>query len=78
MTKALLETIAEKHKIDFMFLGENYQTRTTDMPAITINAPYMSEAFIKEILLRKPVFVHFHLKYNKGFVHWLAWKLRKK
>lgn len=71
MTKDLLENIAKIHQIDFLEIEERY-------PAfLVLSAPYMSKNFIKHVENMRPANIWIKYDYSKGFIHWLAWKLRK-
>jgi hypothetical protein len=73
MTKELIELIAEEHKIDFF-------TMEVIPPEgrIVLRAPYMTKAFVKEIERWRPAVLYAEYQYHKGFISWLAWRLRKR
>lgn len=79
MTRDLILSIAIKHDIDFVTIDEKGLIDPLyDFPSVTISAPYMSKDFIVDMNTHWPVTVELDLKYGKGFIHWLAWRLRKK
>lgn len=71
MTINIIKNIAKKHKIDFLKI-EN----TVNAFKLLIIAPYLSKKFIEDMERNKPVHILIDYEYSKGFIHWLAWKLR--
>lgn len=71
MTEELIKMAAEKHKIDFL---------TIEVVAregkVILRAPYMTAAFIKYIESWRPVSAYIEYHYTRGFINWLAWKMR--
>jgi hypothetical protein len=75
MTKEDIENIARIHQIDFLEIEEILPYISS--PKVILKAPYMSKDFIKHVENMRPAIVFYDYKYSKGFIHWLAWKLRK-
>ena len=71
MTEALIQLAAEKHGLDFL---------TIEVVAregkVILRAPYMTKAFINYMESWRPACAYVEYHYTKGFINWLAWKLR--
>lgn len=71
MTKDLIENIAKIHSIDFL------EIEVLVPATVVLRAPYMTKNFISDVENAKIVHIQIEYRYSKGFIHWLAWKLRK-
>ena len=81
MTDAMVRLKAEEHKVDFLIVEDNlHEAAQTgfkrEFPTVYISAPYMPKSFIKDMERCKPVTLIFKYSHGKGFIQWLAWKLR--
>lgn len=81
MMQEMIELKAQQYKVDFLIVEDNLHDALnngfkSEFPTMYLKAPYMPGSFIKEMERCRPVVLDFKYIHNKGFIHWLSWKLR--
>ena len=80
MTKVDIEDCAKLYDIDFIIIDDrpsHFFAVYAGNTVIFIKAPYISKKFKCAIDRRTPIGVYVRYFHGKGFIHWLAWKLRR-
>ena len=67
---------ARIYNVDYLVIEELPQSSSHSIPVFILKAPYMPRVFIKSIKSLRPVNTFIRYQHSKGFIHWLAWKLR--